>query len=71
MDHEKQSKDELLDIEEDQVEELLTKWGISDSDGIKNRIHIPCGKRIYNIQEAIREGEIKMDKLTNAIPVLH
>ncbi len=49
---------ERMDIEEDAKERLLNEWGIGDEDSLYDQIHIPCGKNIFNIGEAI-EREIE------------
>lgn len=65
------SKDELLDIGEDRAEEILNAWGINDVDSMIPKIHIPCGKRIFNIEEAIEQGNLKMEEFSYTVPTLH
>lgn len=36
-----------LNLEEDKKKELLKLWGVVESQEIFNRIHIPCGKKIF------------------------
>lgn len=52
---------EKLDIEDDAKEQLLSEWGIENSDEIYEQIHIPCGKNIFNIEAAIKEELRKSD----------
>lgn len=44
---------EKMDIEDEGKEELLSEWGIEDGESIYERIHIPCGKNIFNIEKVM------------------
>ncbi len=44
-----------MDLEDDSKESLLSKWGVDSEDAIFERIHIPCGKNIFNVREVIEE----------------
>lgn len=44
---------EKLDIEETEKENLLDEWGVDDKESIIDRIHIPCGKNIFNVKEVL------------------
>lgn len=44
---------EKLDMEEDEKDRILDEWGIDDKESIIERIHIPCGKNIFNVKEVI------------------
>ncbi len=54
--------DEKMDLEEDTKESLLSKWGIDSDDAIFERIHIPCGKNIFNIREVIEKEGQRIEK---------
>ena len=41
--------DELMDVEDEKKEELMTRLGISNSD-LENQIHIPIGYDIFNFE---------------------
>lgn len=47
--------DEKMDLEDDSKESLLSKWGVDSEDAIFERIHIPCGKNIFNVREVIEK----------------
>lgn len=44
---------EKLQYEENKKRELLEKWRISDMDGIVDRIHLPCGFIILDLETAL------------------
>lgn len=56
---------EKLDIEETEKESLLIQWGIEKFDTIFDQIHIPCGRNIFNIKNAIEVAEEKKRELEN------
>ncbi len=56
FDYEYVSKDEMLDIGEERAENLLKQWGVVDSESLLSRIHVPCGKHIFDIDGAISRG---------------
>lgn len=62
------SKDELLDLEEERIENLLNLWGVSLDDSISSRIHIPCGKRIFDIEGAILKGISRRNREASHLP---
>lgn len=62
--------DEKMDIEDDEKEHLLAEWGIESDDAIFERIHIPCGKNIFNLQKVIEnqiQYEAQKEKLEEKI----
>ena len=42
--------DEKMEIEEIEKINLLKEWGIDNSSNIFDRLHIPCGRNIFNIK---------------------
>lgn len=47
--------DERMDIEDDKKMELLLEWEIEDFEKIKEQIHIPCGRKIFEISKVIEK----------------
>lgn len=61
---ENKTTSERMDREEDEKEKLLDEWGIDDKDAIVDRIHIPCGKNIFNIKKIILDAlKVKNQRL--------
>lgn len=56
---------EKLDMEETEKESILLQWGIEKFDTIFDQIHIPCGRNIFNIKNAIEVAEEKERELEN------
>lgn len=57
--------DEKLDVEEAEKRRMLDEWGIELSEECFERIHIPCGKNIFNIArtiELVREGLMEIEE---------
>lgn len=50
-----------LNFEEDKKNDLLAKWNITDSKEIFDRIHIPCGKKIFCFDEIFQLEEEHKD----------
>ena len=61
--------DERLDLEDDAKAELLRSFDIKeeDSEQYLNKLHIPCGKNIFNIASAIEKGLRKQKEQENKI----
>ena len=59
-----------MDIEEDEKEKMLSKWGISNEETIFNQIHLPCGKNIFNIKDIIHNvNREKMEKKAKELEI--
>ncbi len=54
--------DEKMDIEDERKVILFDKWGLDINAEYYNRIHIPCGKNIFNMCKAIEKGKALQDK---------
>ena len=44
---------EKLDSELLKRNEILKSWGIQNTESYTNKIHIPCGQKIFNIKEIV------------------
>lgn len=49
--------EEKMEFENNKKAELLKKWNITLDTEISERLHIPCGKNIFNITDAINKGK--------------
>ena len=47
-------KEQQLYFEEQEKKELAHKWQLKDDSEILRKIHIPCGKQLFNIKEVIK-----------------
>ena len=53
--------DEQMDIEEDAKNKFLEELDFTDEEILRcyHRLHIPCGKDIFRIEEVLMDAEIK------------
>ena len=56
--------DERLDVDEQRKRKLFDAWGVQHKEYYMDRIHIPCGHNIFNVEKAIMKTSANEKKGT-------